>query len=84
MQDLKTEYVDLLLLHYSHCFGTLCKKSPEGTWKDSWRALEDLVREGKVLAIGMHPHTLQFSHLAVIHAYSPVSAATLKALNNCW
>lgn len=58
MQDLKTEYLDLLLLHYSHCFGALCQKSPEGTWKDSWRALEDLVREGKVLAIGMCPHKL--------------------------
>jgi len=54
LHDLKTPYVDLLLLHYSHCFGTLCQSIPEGTWKDSWRAMEDLVRQGQALAIGKH------------------------------
>ena len=52
LRDLKTPYVDLLLLHYSQCFGILCQNTPEGTWKDSWRAMEDLVRQGQALSIG--------------------------------
>lgn len=52
LHDLRTTYVDLLLLHYPDCFGSLCQSAPEGTWKDSWRAMEDLVRQGGVLAIG--------------------------------
>lgn len=58
LQDLKTTYVDLLLLHYSHCYGNICKKHPDGNWKDSWRALEHLVHAGKALAIGSFPVSL--------------------------
>ena len=47
-----TEYLDLVLLHYAACFGSLCATEPQGTWRDSWRALEDSVREGRILAIG--------------------------------
>lgn len=52
LQDLGSAYVDLFLLHYANCWGNLCKEEPEGTWKESWRALEQLVRAGKVKAIG--------------------------------
>jgi aryl-alcohol dehydrogenase-like predicted oxidoreductase len=47
-----TDYIDLVLLHYAACFGSLCSTEPKGTWRESWRVLEDLVRKGHVLAIG--------------------------------
>lgn len=47
-----TTYLDLVLLHYAGCFGNLCSSEPEGTWQESWRALEELVRQGSILAIG--------------------------------
>ena len=53
LRDLHTKYVDLVLLHYPECWGTLCEGKPEGTWQDSWAALEELAREGSVRAIGV-------------------------------
>lgn len=44
--------IDLLLLHYPQCWGTLCAQQPAGIWRESWRALEYLVEQGKVLGIG--------------------------------
>ena len=53
LQAYETTFIDVLLLHYAACWGSLCDgKQPAGTWKDSWRALEQLVKDGKVLAIG--------------------------------
>ena len=53
LKDLGTTYLDLMLLHYPECWGTLCKDvSPQGTWKDSWRAFEHAVDQGKLRAIG--------------------------------
>mmetsp|Transcript_1888 Transcript_1888/g.5511 ORF Transcript_1888/g.5511 Transcript_1888/m.5511 type:complete len:403 (-) Transcript_1888:530-1738(-) len=50
----KTEYLDLLLLHYPRCWGDLCGKvRPQGTWQDSWRALEQAVDDGRLRAIGV-------------------------------
>lgn len=36
LKDLQTDYVDLLLLHYPECWGSLCSdtKKVEGTWQD--------------------------------------------------
>jgi diketogulonate reductase-like aldo/keto reductase len=46
--------VDLFLLHYPDCWADLCGKvRPEGTWQDSWRALEVKVQEGKIRALGV-------------------------------
>eukprot|EP00887_Chlorella_sp_A99_P007825 scaffold20.g7825.t1 len=54
LRDLRTDYVDLFLLHYPECWGSICGGvNPEGTWKDSWAAMEELVHEGSVRAIGV-------------------------------
>eukprot|EP00803_Ostreobium_quekettii_P008830 evm.model.scf_4511.2 EVM.evm.TU.scf_4511.2 scf_4511:3549-5875(+) len=53
LKDFNTSYLDLFLLHYASCWGNLCKKAPSGTWRESWRALEGLVRAGKVKSIGV-------------------------------
>jgi len=54
LSDLDTAYLDLFMLHFPQCWGTLCDgKAPEGTWQDSWRALEALHRQGVVRAIGV-------------------------------
>eukprot|EP00892_Ulva_mutabilis_P002770 jgi/Ulvmu1/12494/UM009_0147.1 len=73
LSDLKTTYVDLLLLHYSHCFGALCKSAPDGTWKDSWRAMEELTRQGRVLAIGVSNfHIPQLVELVEMSSIPPM------------
>eukprot|EP01062_Namystynia_karyoxenos_P036341 TRINITY_DN26468_c0_g1_i1.p1 TRINITY_DN26468_c0_g1~~TRINITY_DN26468_c0_g1_i1.p1 ORF type:complete len:388 (+),score=108.04 TRINITY_DN26468_c0_g1_i1:76-1164(+) len=53
LRDLKTDYLDLMLLHYPHCYGMCPKGEPEGDWRKSWKALEEFVDEGKVRAIGL-------------------------------
>ena len=60
LKRLQTDYLDLCLLHWP-------KPDPESTdWKEldrrSWRALEELYKEGKVRAIGVSnflPHHLE-------------------------
>lgn len=41
MQNLRTDYLDLVLLH-----------QPFGNWQEAWKTLEQLQREGKIRAIG--------------------------------
>ena len=54
LSELRTEYLDLLLLHYPECWGDLCGgATPEGTWRDSWRALEAALAAGTVRHIGV-------------------------------
>lgn len=49
LKELRTHFLDLLLLHYPECWGDLCNgQRPEGTWQDSWRALEAMQRAGTV------------------------------------
>jgi diketogulonate reductase-like aldo/keto reductase len=56
---LNTNYVDLYLLHWPHCDHSVewmhCDDvvDPQGTWRESWRALERAYAEGRVLAIGV-------------------------------
>jgi diketogulonate reductase-like aldo/keto reductase len=50
--NLKTDYVDLFMLHYPRCW--MCEnKEPEGTFLDSWRAMEKLAGEGKIRSLGV-------------------------------
>ncbi|KAF5843839.1 NADP-dependent oxidoreductase domain-containing protein [Dunaliella salina] len=54
LMDLRTTYLDLVLLHYPYCWGNLCGSiQPEGNWRDAWKALEELHAAGKVRAIGV-------------------------------
>lgn len=38
LRELQTNYIDMMLLHYPECWGSLCSeaKQPEGTWQDRW------------------------------------------------
>eukprot|EP00899_Mesostigma_viride_P020562 jgi/Mesvir1/28507/Mv06276-RA.1 len=53
LKELRTSYLDLVLIHYPACWGDLCINRPAGTWQDSWRALEDLVDARVLRAIGV-------------------------------
>jgi aryl-alcohol dehydrogenase-like predicted oxidoreductase len=59
LASLMVERVDLFLLHYPACAPGLCSArelaGAQGTWRDSWRALESLVGKGLVRAIGARP-----------------------------
>ncbi|KAJ8612263.1 hypothetical protein CTAYLR_002916 [Chrysophaeum taylorii] len=48
-------YVDVFLQHYPRCWGSLCggTSTPEGTWRDSWRAMEAALHRGLARAIGV-------------------------------
>eukprot|EP01063_Lacrimia_lanifica_P011511 TRINITY_DN18270_c0_g1_i1.p1 TRINITY_DN18270_c0_g1~~TRINITY_DN18270_c0_g1_i1.p1 ORF type:complete len:363 (+),score=160.90 TRINITY_DN18270_c0_g1_i1:90-1178(+) len=52
LANLKTSYINLFLLHYPECYN-MCKTPPQGTWKDSWRVLEEGVRNGTLQYIGV-------------------------------
>lgn len=54
LSNLRTSYIDVVMLHYPHCWGNLCgDKVPQGTWQDSWRALERLVDKGAIRCAGV-------------------------------
>jgi len=53
LSNLQTDYIDGFLLHYPRCWGSLCEREPEGTWKDSWRVLEDYYNRGILKSIGV-------------------------------
>lgn len=55
LSNLQTHYLDLFLLHYSSCWGSLCteeEKAEAGTWQATWRQLEQLAEAGKIRALG--------------------------------
>jgi diketogulonate reductase-like aldo/keto reductase len=77
LTDLRTDYLDLFMLHYPMCWGQLCGgKAPEGTWKDSWRALEELHAAGKARAIGVS--NFDVSQLAELKAWAKVQPAVVQ------
>lgn len=53
LQRLGGSYIDSMLIHKPRCWPGACDKQPEGTWQESWQALQELHRAGKVRAIGI-------------------------------
>merc|ERR1712224_202733 len=42
-----------MLIHKPYCWEGACAKKAEGTWHDSWKALEEFYKAGLVRAIGI-------------------------------
>ena len=53
LERLRVSSLDSVLLHKPRCWKEICAKEPEGTWEDSWKALEELYDKGVVRSIGM-------------------------------
>ncbi|KXS21527.1 hypothetical protein M427DRAFT_272620 [Gonapodya prolifera JEL478] len=53
LKNLRTDYLDMLLLHYPRCWGDMCSRPSEGTWKDAWKVLEREYKKGRIRAIGV-------------------------------
>jgi len=72
--DLKTNYLDLLLLHWPAKSG-IKKESAEhfAYRKSAWEALETLYAQGKCRAIGVSNYTVQ--HLEQMEAYTRIKPA---------
>ncbi|XP_066931195.1 uncharacterized protein [Clytia hemisphaerica] len=55
LESLNISYIDLYLVHSKECDEYLlaCEEGePKGDWKDSWRAMEQAVRDGKIRSLG--------------------------------
>lgn len=59
LKALKTNYIDMYLIHWPkcdpnidwmHCADT---KDPDGTWQESWQAMEKFYAEGRIMSIGV-------------------------------
>ena len=50
---LRVSSLDSILIHKPRCWGDICSREPEGTWHDSWTALEEAVDAGQVRSIGV-------------------------------
>jgi len=79
LKDLNTTYVDLFLIHYPYCWDQICGKGyiPEGTWETSWRALEELVDEGSIRAIGVS--NFNIVQLAELMSFARIKPAVVQA-----
>lgn len=53
LERLQVKTLDSVLIHKPHCWGDICSREPEGTWEDSWRALEEAVDSGLIRSIGI-------------------------------
>ncbi len=53
LQYLHVTSLDSVLLHKPRCWEGICAYEPEGTWEDSWGALEEAYNAGIVRPIGI-------------------------------
>ena len=53
LKRLQVTSLDSILLHKPRCWSGVCTHEPEGTWHDSWVALEEAVDSGIVRSIGI-------------------------------
>jgi len=63
LKDLQTDYVDLLLIHWP----------VDGTYLDTWRALETIYKSGKARAIGVSNFNIE--RLQDIHKHGSIKPA---------
>ena len=66
LNNLSRSHIDLLLIHYPECFKEICGEqfTPEGTFLDTWRAMEYLYSIGKIKALGLS--NVNKSHISKI------------------
>ena len=79
LTNLRTTYIDLVLLHYSECWGNLCSRGEvvPGTWKEAYRELERLVVEFKVARfIGVS--NFNANALEELHAFANVQPLVVQ------
>ncbi|KIZ02254.1 hypothetical protein MNEG_5706 [Monoraphidium neglectum] len=78
LRDLRTDYIDLLLIHYPRCSDGLgCKKGgPASTWQESWREMETMYAEGRARAIGVS--NFEAAELLELLAMAKVKPAVLQ------
>lgn len=53
LQRLQVDSIDSVLIHKPRCWKEICPKAPEGTWQDSWKALEEFYHQGTIQALGI-------------------------------
>lgn len=53
LDRLQVTSLDSVLIHKPRCWGDVCSHEPEGTWEDSWEALQEAVDSGLVRSIGI-------------------------------
>ena len=46
LQRLQVKTINSVLIHKPHCWPGACNKEPEGTWQESWKAMEELYNSG--------------------------------------
>lgn len=82
LTHLHTSYIDSYLIHWPYCYSSVewmnCENivNPNGTWIQSWRALERLYSEGKLLSIGVSNFELDL--LTLMDQVSVVSPHILQ------
>uniref|UniRef100_A0A6B2LCV4 NADP-dependent oxidoreductase domain-containing protein n=1 Tax=Arcella intermedia TaxID=1963864 RepID=A0A6B2LCV4_9EUKA len=53
LDNLKSTYIDIYLIHFPYCSPNMCNERSEGTWEDSWRVMEHYYEMGILKAIGV-------------------------------
>ncbi|XP_031554411.1 uncharacterized protein LOC116291382 [Actinia tenebrosa] len=77
LKALNTDYIDLFLIHSKTCdtlFLTCEKGEPKGTWKESWKAMEDMQKKGKLRSLGVSNFNQDKLQELIEFATVPVSA----------
>ncbi|KAJ9458558.1 D-galacturonate reductase [Diplonema papillatum] len=77
IDNLGLDYIDLYLVHYPRCFGNLCSHQPEGTFRDSWKAMEAAVAQGLIRSIGVS--NFGVAELKQLLSFARIPPAVLQA-----
>ncbi|KAJ2387727.1 hypothetical protein GGI23_006209, partial [Coemansia sp. RSA 2559] len=78
LRDLQTDYIDLYLIHWPGVSGRPPESIEHTVYRrESWRALENLYRQGKIRAIGVSNYTC--AHLEEMKEYAEI----MPMVNQC-